>query len=58
LAVPESVQTCSRGCPEPIDIQKLLTVDVAGSEALIDFCNKYGIEMDAPPTWLLSSYWG
>lgn len=57
LAVPSTVQTARRGYPEPF-VPESLIVSGQDRQALIDFCAKYDIEMDTPPSWYLSSYWG
>ncbi len=57
LAVPSSIKTANRGYPEPF-VPESLIVNGQDRQALIDFCVAYGLEMDAPPSWYLSSYWG
>lgn len=57
LVVPSSVRTASRGGPEIFDPAEL-TVTEKERAALLGFCEKYGIEHDDEPAWLLTSYWG
>jgi len=57
LAVPGTVLTCRRGYPETID-PSLMVVDSEQVRALMDFLERYEIESDGIPRWLLTSYWG
>ena len=70
LAVPESVISNSRGCPQEFDPAKLQVTEEQ-KQSLIDFCEKYlgeAIEennsesynekIELKPAWFLSSYWG
>lgn len=57
LAIPGTVQTANRGYPEEIKPMSLV-VPVGGREALVVFCEKYGLEFEGEPAWWLSSYWG
>lgn len=57
LAVPRTYLSCSRGYPADFDPSEL-TVTEEEKAALLQFCIDHGIEHDAEPKWLLSSYWG
>lgn len=58
LAVPSSCKSNGRGFPEVFDPADL-TVTAEERQTLLDFCNKYGIDIgDEAPRWWLSSYWG
>lgn len=57
LAVPQSVITARRGCPEVLKIEELNTNEAA-TTVLVEFCKRFGIEHDQQPKWWLSSYWG
>lgn len=58
LAVPSTVKIANRGYPVAFGPGIELVVSGEDRQALIDFCSKYGLEVDAPPSWYLSSYWG
>jgi len=57
LAVPSTIKTANRGYPKVFSPGDLI-VSLDEEKALLDFCNKYGLEYDTPPSWYLSSYWG
>lgn len=54
LAVAGAVTTARRGYPVRIVPAEL----VADPAPLLAFCEKYGIELENEPRWLLASYWG
>lgn len=56
LAVPGNSKRASRGYPESFDPAEL-TVTQEEVDALLQFCDDYGIEHDEPKWWL-SSYRG
>lgn len=58
LAIPSTVKTANRGNPIAFSPGIELVVSGQDRQALIDFCTKYGLEINAPPSWYLSSYWG
>lgn len=57
LAIPESIITANRGYPQVLDPSQLVTTEKMRN-TLIEFCQKYKIEMSTGPQWYLSSYWG
>lgn len=56
LAVPASIQSCSRGYPHTFNPADL-TITEEEVQKLLDFCERFGIEI-TELKWLLSSYWG
>lgn len=58
IAIPSTVKTANRGNPIVFSPGIELVVSGQDRQALIDFCTKYGLEINAPPSWYLSSYWG
>lgn len=58
LAIPESIITARRGYPEVLNPSYCLTATDDMRNTLIEFCQKYGLEMTTGPQWYLSSYWG
>lgn len=57
LAIPESVITANRGYPQVLDPSQIVATEEMRN-TLIEFCQKYEIEMSTGPQWYLSSYWG
>lgn len=58
MAVSGTIMGASWGYPEAFDPEKLIVTE-AQKKDLIDFCNKYGIDItDKEPKWYLSSYKG
>lgn len=57
LAIPSTIKTANRGYPEELTENAL---QIAGNAAtkLVEFCEKYDIEIEEQPKWWLSSYWG
>lgn len=58
LACPSSLIAASRGYPHVFYPDLLNNFPPIELKALIDFCSKYNLEYDTPPSWYLSSYWG
>jgi len=57
LAVPSTFKSASRGYPEEFHPMGLkVTPHEIGT--LLEFCQKYDIEVSGEPQWYLSSYWG
>ncbi len=58
LASNGTVRKAFRGYPERFDPSELKTPEDEG-RSILDFCERYGIEVDASKVgWYLSSYWG
>ena len=57
LAVPGTFKKASRGYPEEFHPTEF-NVTTQESDALLEFCRKYDIEIPGDPMWYLSSYWG
>lgn len=57
LAVPRTSLSCRRGYPIEFDPSALMVTEDE-KEALLQFCKDHGLEHDAEPKWLLSSYRG
>ena len=57
LAVPETVNECSRGYPEALN-PRAFTVEDYRINELLNFCAAYNITVPDIPKWYLCSYWG
>lgn len=57
LAVPESFQQAWRGDPTAVD-PAALVVTADQQQAVLEFCEDYGITFTGEPGWYLTSYWG
>lgn len=57
IVVPNLGYMCHRGYPEKFDPEKLI-VKWEDQYNLIKFLDKYGIEYESDPSWILTSYWG
>jgi len=57
IIVPEIGLRCSRGYPESFDPLNLTVTEKQKTE-LLEFLEKYNIEYETEPSWLLMSYWG